>query len=122
MMASSFFPDHGLGVGLRPQHYPLFRNQPPVSLGWAEALTENYLPWAGVPRPNSKRNLLEIRKNIPIALHGVSLSVGSTNGDRTEYLQALKNLAEELEPLWISDHLCWTSHQGQNFHDLLPLP
>lgn len=121
-MTSRLFSDYGLGVGLRPKHSSLFKSKPPKQLGWVEALTENYLSWDQLSRPNSRKNLLEIRKNISIALHGVSLSVGSATGDRTAYLKALKELADQVEPLWISDHLCWTSHQGQNFHDLLPLP
>lgn len=121
-MNSRLFSDQGLGVGLRPKHYPLFKTQPPQLLNWVEALTENYLSWTELPHPNSRRHLLEIRKNIPIALHGVSLSVGSAQCDRTPYLKALRELANQVEPLWISDHLCWTSHKGENFHDLLPLP
>jgi hypothetical protein len=120
------FKDHGLGVGLRPQHFLHFKTRSHPSLQWAEALTENYLPWDELPNPNSKRHLLEIRKNIPIALHGVSLSVGSIGMDRSHYLKALKELADQVEPLWISDHLCWTSchqeNQSINHHDLLPLP
>jgi hypothetical protein len=129
-MTSRLFKDHGLGIGLRPQHFHHFKTQPHPSLQWVEALTENYLPWDELPYPNSRRHLLEIRKNIPIALHGVSLSVGSVGADRSEYLKSLKELADQVEPLWISDHLCWTSHQQKNsqekktinHHDLLPLP
>jgi hypothetical protein len=116
------FPDQGLGIGLRPTHYQRFKKDPPRSLGWVEAITENYLPWDLLPRPRSKRHLLEIRQNIPVALHGVSLSLGSEDGARAVFLKALKELADEVEPLWISDHLCWSSLQGENFHDLLPLP
>jgi len=121
-MTHPFFPDHGLGVGLRPPHFSLFKDQPPRALGWVEALTENYLSWDQLPRPNSRRRLLEIRKNIAVALHGVSLSVGSADGVSGDYLKSLKELADQVEPLWISDHLCWTSNAGENFHDLLPLP
>jgi hypothetical protein len=119
---SALFKDRGLGVGLRPQHFKHFKTNPHPSLQWVEALTENYLSWNELPKPNSRRHLLEIRKNIPIALHGVSLSVGSVGSDRAPYLRSLKELADQAEPLWISDHLCWTSHQGVNHHDLLPLP
>ncbi|MFL5813346.1 MAG: DUF692 domain-containing protein [Bdellovibrionia bacterium] len=119
---TALFKDHGLGIGLRPQHFSHLKTKPHPSLQWVEALTENYLSWNELPKPNSRRHLLEIRKNIPIALHGVSLSVGSIGLDRTSYLQSLKELADQVEPLWISDHLCWTTHQGVNHHDLLPLP
>jgi hypothetical protein len=121
-MSQSFFQDHGLGVGLRPAHFSVFKEQPPRSLQWVEALTENYLPWAQLPKPKSLKNLLEVRKNIPIALHGVSLSVGSADGLHKEYLSALKTLVDQVEPLWVSDHLCWTASAGENSHDLLPLP
>jgi hypothetical protein len=121
-MSKSFFQDHGLGVGLRPAHFSRFKEQPPRSLQWVEALTENYLPWSQLPKPKSLKNLLEVRKNIPVALHGVSLSVGSADGINPDYLAALKTLVDEVEPFWVSDHLCWTSSSGQNSHDLLPLP
>ena len=58
----------------------------------------------------------------PLAMHGVSLSIGSTDGLDKEYLKELKALAQHVQPLWISDHLCWTGVQGRNTHDLLPLP
>ena len=55
-------------------------------------------------------------------MHGVSLSIASTAPPNFEYLQALKDLAERVEPKWVSDHLCWTGVHGKNLHDLLPIP
>ncbi len=55
-------------------------------------------------------------------MHGVSLSIGSTDPLNFEYLKQVKSLAHRIEPAWISDHLCWTGINGLNMHDLLPLP
>jgi uncharacterized protein len=55
-------------------------------------------------------------------MHGVSLSIGSTDPINREYLRDLKNLAHLVEPEFISDHLCWTGLAGKNLHDLMPLP
>ena len=57
-----------------------------------------------------------------MALHGVSLSIGSTAPLDLAYLAQVKALAARVEPAWISDHLCWTGVAGKNLHDLLPLP
>lgn len=68
------------------------------------------------------RILEELRKDYPIVMHGVSLSIGSSDPLDKTYVKKLKNLAARIEPMWISDHLCWTGVHGQNLHDLLPLP
>jgi uncharacterized protein (UPF0276 family) len=67
-------------------------------------------------------SLLAIRQHYPITLHGVSLSIGSTDPLNWDYLKQLKNLILHLEPAWVSDHLCWTSLNGRYLPDLLPLP
>jgi uncharacterized protein len=110
-------PALGFGLGLRVDHYEaILADNPPVD--WFEALTENYL----VPGGKPLHNLLRIRERYPMVMHGVSLSIGSTQPlDRT-YLSQVKALAARLEPQWISDHLCWTGVAGRNMHDLLPLP
>jgi hypothetical protein len=66
--------------------------------------------------------LLRMREDYPIALHGVSLSVGGVEGPRPGYLERLKALAERVEPFLITDHLCFTGAHASNVHDLLPLP
>lgn len=66
--------------------------------------------------------LKKIRELYPIALHGVSLSIGSTDELNFEYLKNLKRLIHEMDPMWVSDHICWTGVNGENLHDLLPLP
>jgi uncharacterized protein (UPF0276 family) len=114
---ASLHPPLGFGLGLRVDHYEtILADNPDVD--WFEALTENYLVPGGKPLDN----LMRIRERYPMVLHGVSLSIGSTQPlDRT-YLAQLKALAARLEPEWISDHLCWTGIAGRNMHDLLPLP
>jgi uncharacterized protein (UPF0276 family) len=107
----------GFGLGLRVDHYEaILADHPKVD--WFEALTENYLVPGGKPLDY----LMRIRERYPMVLHGVSLSIGSTQPlDRT-YLAQVKALAARLEPEWLSDHLCWTGIAGRNLHDLLPLP
>jgi len=107
----------GFGLGLRVDHYEaILASRPPVE--WFEALTENYL----VPGGKPLHYLTLMRERYPIALHGVSLSIGSTQPLDREYLARVKALAARIEPEWISDHLCWTGVGGKNAHDLLPLP
>lgn len=107
----------GFGLGLRPAHYEgLLRERPRVD--WLEVLTENYLVPGGKPLYYLDR----LRCDYPMVMHGVSLSIGSTDPLDLDYLAQLKKLAARVEPLWISDHLCWTGVAGRNLHDLMPLP
>jgi uncharacterized protein len=85
---------------------------------WFEVITENFLVEGGNPR----RVLREVREHTPIALHGVSLSIGGVDPIDDAYLAGVAALCRELEPPAVSDHLCWTRHGGHNTHDLLPLP
>jgi uncharacterized protein (UPF0276 family) len=107
----------GFGLGLRPDHYETILTERP-DVGFFEALTENYL----VPGGKPLHYLDRIRAQYPLVLHGVSLSIGSTEPIDREYLKAVKSLAQRIEPAWISDHLCWTGVDGINLHDLMPLP
>ncbi len=110
-------PSPGFGLGLRPDHYPDFLAGPqPVE--WLEVISENYMVPGGRPLAMLDR----IRADYPMVLHGVSLSIGSDEPLDRDYLADLKALAERVEPLWISDHLCWTGIDAHNSHDLLPLP
>src|SRR5688572_14355156 len=109
--------DLGFGLGLRVEHYAsILEGRPEVD--WFEALTENYL----VPGGRPLHNLMRVRERFPVALHGVSLSIGSTTPLDLPYLAQVKALAARVKPVWISDHLCWTGVNGKNLHDLLPLP
>jgi uncharacterized protein (UPF0276 family) len=105
------------GLGLRPQHY-LEILDGPARVDWFEAISENYMSPGGKPLHYVER----IRAEYPLVLHGVSLSIGTTDPLNSDYLEALKTLADRLQPMWISDHLCWTGAHGRNMHDLLPLP
>lgn len=110
-------PYLGYGLGLRADHYEtILSEQPPID--WFEALTENYLVAGGKPLYYLDR----IRAQYPVALHGVSLSIGGTDPLDRSYLARLKELVERIAPEWISDHLCWTGVHGTNLHDLMPLP
>ncbi len=110
-------PNLGLGVGLRNQHFNyLMRNEPAVD--WFEIISENFIANFGYAR----RVLERVRSLRPVVMHGVSLSIGSTDPLDREYLKGLKALAEFVRPAWVSDHLCWTGVAGVNTHDLLPVP
>jgi uncharacterized protein (UPF0276 family) len=111
----------GFGLGLRPTHYAALAEHaavPDRRVDWLEIISENYMGVGGRPR----RHLLQLRAHYPMVMHGVSLSIGSTAPLDLDYLKALKALVREIEPAWISDHLCWTGIAGRNMHDLLPLP
>ena len=110
-------PSLGFGLGLRVDHYEAILAERP-HVDWFEVLTENYLVGGGKPLDY----LMRVRERYPLALHGVSLSIGSTAPLNREYLAQVKALAERVEPVWVSDHLCWTGIAGMNTHDLLPLP
>jgi uncharacterized protein len=110
-------PNLGFGLGLRVDHYETILNSQPA-VDWFEIISENYL----VPGGKPLHYLDHVRERYPLVMHGVSLSIGSTDPLDTEYLKQLKALAARVEPAWISDHLCWTGVHGRNLHDLLPLP
>jgi uncharacterized protein (UPF0276 family) len=110
-------PSAGFGLGLRAAHYETIAAERPA-VDWFEILTENYL----VPGGRPLQWLDRIRADYPLVMHGVSLSIGSTDPLDFDYLRAVKALAQRVAPLWISDHLCWTGVAGRNLHDLLPLP
>jgi uncharacterized protein (UPF0276 family) len=111
------FPILGYGVGLRRQHYShVLETRPKVD--WFEVISENFMVAGG----RALEVLEGVRASYPIALHGVSLSIGSTDPLNRDYLKQLRDLARRFEPAWISDHLCWTGVGGRNLHDLIPLP
>jgi len=110
-------PVHGFGLGLRREHYRDFA-EGVQAVDWLEVISENYM----VPGGRPLHWLDTIRRDHPMVMHGVSLSVGGTDPLDAAYLKALKALAARIEPAWISDHLCWTGVDHQNLHDLLPLP
>ncbi len=110
-------PNLGLGVGLRTTHFPyILEHQPKVD--WFEIISENFMDSRGRPR----YVLEQICERYQVVMHGVSLSIGSTDPLDFEYLARLRALANDVKALWVSDHLCWTGVAGRNTHDLLPIP
>lgn len=107
----------GFGLGLRTDHFQYVLDKKP-QVDWFEIISENFM----VPGGKPKYFLHAIREHYPMVMHGVSLSIGSTDPLDRNYLKNLKQLADEIAPEWISDHLCWTSVNHINSHDLLPLP
>ena len=111
-------PFLGFGLGLRTDHYETVLAELPSNIDWFEILSENYLVSGGKPL----YYLDAIREHYAMIMHGVSMSIGSTDPLNWDYLEQLKNLADRVKPAWFSDHLCWTGLDGKNIHDLLPLP
>jgi uncharacterized protein (UPF0276 family) len=111
------YPDLGFGIGLRSVHYEHVLNNKPL-IDWFEILSENYMDTGGRPL----HVLDQVAERYPVVLHGVSLSVGSTDPVDFDYLKKLKALGKRINARWISDHLCWTGVAGHNTHDLLPMP
>lgn len=105
------------GLGLRTPHYEALANGHP-DIDWLELITENYLVPGGPPLRWADR----LREHFPMALHGVSLSIGGTDPLDLDYLGAVRTLIRRLRPMWVSDHLCWTGIMNRNLHDLFPLP
>ncbi len=107
----------GFGLGLRSCHYQSILDQSP-EVDWFEILSENYL----IPGGRPLYYLDQICERYPVVMHGVSLSIGSTDPLDFNYLKKLKILSQRTNSKWISDHLCWTGVNGKNLHDLLPMP
>jgi len=110
-------PNLGLGVGLRTVHFGHVLDRKPA-VDWFEIVTENFLDTDGRPA----WVLDQVAGRYPIVLHGVSMSVGSTDPIDRTYLAKVKALAERVRAVWVSDHVCWTGVAGRNLHDLLPMP
>lgn len=110
-------PCLGFGLGLRVEYYESLLEHP-GGVEWLEVVSENYM----VPGGRPLMWLDRFRERFPLVLHGVSMSIGSTDPLDEGYLARLAALARRVEPMWISDHLCWTGVQGVNLHDLMPLP
>jgi uncharacterized protein len=117
MTATTLAAFPGFGLGLRPQHYQDFLDRD-VPVDFVEVISENFMVAGGRPL----KVLDAVRERYPVAMHGVSMSIGSADGLNLDYLVRLRALADRVQPLWVSDHLCWTGIDGLNSHDLLPLP
>jgi len=110
-------PPLGFGLGLRTCHYAALA-EGSCGVDWLEVISENYMVPGGRPLDWLER----LRADYPMAMHGVSLSIGGTDPLDPGYLHDLRALAQRIEPAWVSDHLCWTGVEGENLHDLMPLP
>ncbi len=116
-MNSSSTGGHGFGLGLRTAHYQDFLSRPQC-VDWLEIIIDNFLVEGGKPLVILER----IRRDYPVAMHGVAMSIGATSGLDLAYLSRVKQLARRLEPMWVSDHLCWTGVAPNVLHDLYPMP
>jgi uncharacterized protein (UPF0276 family) len=117
MNKHSDYPNLGFGLGLRAPHYEEILEQRP-DVGFLEIISENFLD----QHPGYWDMLADLSDDYPLLMHGVSLSIGSTDPLNTKYLEKLKALAEHVQAAWLSDHLCYTGVQNMNTHDLLPVP
>lgn len=115
--ATPISPNLGLGLGLRSDHYAEVLSGK-SSVSWFECTTENYMGDGGRPL----QILEQVRRDRPIALHGVSMSLAGTDPLNQDYLQRLKLLVDRIQPAIVSDHCCWTGIGGENLHDLMPVP
>jgi uncharacterized protein (UPF0276 family) len=104
------------GIGLRFPHHRIVREEKPA-VGWLEVHPENYM---GGGRP--LEYLEAIRRDYPLSLHGVGLSLGSADRLDERQLARLQQLVERVEPALVSEHLAWSAVGGRHFADLLPLP
>lgn len=110
---------HQFGLGLRKPHYADFLDEDAtVPVDFVEVISENFMVDGGRPLDVLRR----VRERHPVALHGVSMSIGSADGIDTDYLRRLRQLVDAIDPLFVSDHLSWSRIEGFNSHDLLPLP
>lgn len=110
-------PDLGLGLGLRTTHFSHILEKWPA-VDWFEIMSENFMDTEGRPL----YILDQIAERYPIVMHGVSMSIGSTDPIDFEYLAKLKALAQRVNAVWMGDHVCWTGVAGRNGHDLYPIP
>lgn len=111
------FPDLGIGVGLRPVHFNYILEHWPA-VDWFEILSENFMDTEGRPL----YVLDQIAERYPVVMHGVAMSIGSTDPIDFDYLRKLKALAKRVNAVWLGDHVCWTGVAGRNSHDLFPVP
>ncbi len=120
----SHYPEaiiQGCGIGLRMEHFDdiaAYTKAQNPAIPWLEILSDNYL-LEGTPQ---RDYLYQVRHDYPVTFHGVGLSIGSTSPLDNDYLTRLKKLKDDIQPAWISDHLCWSSAHGVVTHDLIPLP
>lgn len=106
-----------VGVGLRTPHIDFFKEREP-KLSWLEIHSENY--FSG--HSQARQDLRTLRNNYDISCHGIGLSLGSVAPVNETHLAKLKALIDDVDPIFVSDHLSWSENGGHYFNDLLPLP
>jgi hypothetical protein len=107
----------GVGIGLRARHYPDFSGARPAA-GWLEVHSENYFAAGG-----RERAVLEsLARDYPLSLHGVGLGLGSAGALSAPHVAGLRELVARIDPVFVSEHLCWGTAADRHFNDLLPLP
>lgn len=104
------------GVGFKPEHFDQIRTTPGV--GFIEVHAENYMGAGGLPH----HQLGHLRRDHALSIHGVALSIGGSDALNRDHLARLKALCDRYQPESFSEHLAWSSHGGDYFNDLLPLP
>lgn len=110
-------PVSGAGIGLRDPHLPQMLRDPPA-VAWLELLADNYL----APGYARRIGIHQLRSRYPMTLHCVGMDLGGTDPPDLQYLGRVRCLQREVEPAWVSDHLCFSRLNGRCYHDLLPLP
>ena len=100
-------PNLGFGLGLRSEFLDHVMATEPV-VDWFEIVSDNYLDTDGKPR----YYLDKVRERYPLVMHGVGLSIGSTDPLDFDYLRSLKELADQVGAVWMGDHVCWTGVNG----------
>lgn len=118
MTSQATWPELGYGLGLRAEHYTDVLEGRPPGVDWFEVISENFMDTGGRPL----RILESVRRDYAVALHGVGLSIGSSDPLNESYLSSLSDLVDRIEPSLVTDHLCWTGTRGRGLYDLLPLP
>jgi uncharacterized protein (UPF0276 family) len=106
----------GAGIGLRAPHVEAIAATRPV-IGWLEVHAENYMD--GGP---ARQTLERLRRDYPVSVHGVGVSLGSADGVDPAHLERLATLVDRIEPVLVSEHLSWSVVDGAYLNHLLPLP
>jgi uncharacterized protein (UPF0276 family) len=109
--------NQGAGIGLRAPHVRQVREERPA-VPWLEVHSENYFADGGP----ALAALTAIRADYPLSLHGVGMSLGSTDPLDRAHLVKLARLIARVDPALVSEHLCWSGVAGRALNDLLPLP
>ena len=107
----------GVGIGLRDPHFEQLMTGD-HAVPWLELLADNFLARGGL----QPRQLERIAQRYPVTLHCVGMNLGGVDPLDFEYLAEIRRISRTVRPAWVSDHLCFTSHAGRHYHDLLPLP